>query len=82
MNITHKIRQIQQYSIQSCVNKTYTYSFFNLLTSPQLLDVIEEQLPHHRERLYPPPQRHSLCLWCPVHVSAVTCCSKNLPILN
>ncbi len=55
MNITHKIRQIQQYSIQSCVNKTYAYSFFNLLTSPQLLDVIEEQLPHHRERLYPPP---------------------------
>ena len=28
--------------------------FFNLLTSPQLLDAVEAQLPEHRERYYPP----------------------------
>ena len=50
MNINHKIRQAQHHSIQSCINKTDAYSFFNLLTSPQLLDVIEEQLPNHRIR--------------------------------
>lgn len=60
MNINHKIRQAQHQSIQSCVNKTDAYSFFNLLTSPQLLDVIEEQLPNHRERLYTPTTTLSL----------------------
>ena len=60
MNINQKTRQAQQHSIQSCVNKTDAYSFFNLLTSPQLLDVIEEQLPEHRERLYPPTTTLSL----------------------
>ena len=28
--------------------------FFNLLTSPQLLESVEMQLPEHRERTYPP----------------------------
>ena len=28
--------------------------FFNLLTSPQLLQTTESLLPEHRERLYPP----------------------------
>ena len=28
--------------------------FFNLLTGPELLEVTEEHLPEHRERLYPP----------------------------
>jgi hypothetical protein len=28
--------------------------FFNLLTGPQLLEMTEEHLPEHRERLYPP----------------------------
>ncbi|MGI9332352.1 MAG: IS4 family transposase, partial [Gammaproteobacteria bacterium] len=28
--------------------------FFNLLTSPELLDLTESLLPEHRERLYPP----------------------------
>lgn len=60
MNSNQKIQQAQQNSIQSCVNKTDAYSFFNLLTSPQLLDIIEEQLPNHRERLYPPTTTLSL----------------------
>jgi len=60
MNINQKTKQTQHHSIQSYVNKTDAYSFFNLLTSPQLLDVIEEQLPNHRERLYPPTTTLSL----------------------
>ncbi|NOR40299.1 MAG: hypothetical protein GQ537_03735 [Gammaproteobacteria bacterium] len=28
-----------------------SYEFFNMLTSPELLDQVEVLLPHHRERL-------------------------------
>jgi hypothetical protein len=43
-----------------CINATAvsrsgpTVEFVNVLTSPQLLDTTEAQLPEHRERLYPP----------------------------
>ena len=33
---------------------TQAVAFFNLLTSPQLLEMTEALLPEHRERLYPP----------------------------
>jgi hypothetical protein len=33
---------------------TQAVEFFNILTSPQLLDTTEALLPEHRERLYPP----------------------------
>lgn len=36
------------------VQQTDANHFFNLLTSPQLLDIVEAQLPDHRERLYTP----------------------------
>ena len=36
--------------------------FFNLLTSPELLDVVEAQLPEHRERDYPPTMTLSMFL--------------------
>jgi hypothetical protein len=32
------------------------FRFFNLLTSPQLFDVLEAALPAHRERLFPPTE--------------------------
>jgi hypothetical protein len=35
---------------------------FNLLTSPQLLDQVEELLPSHRERLFPPTETLSMFL--------------------
>ncbi len=60
MNINQKTRQVQRHSIESYVNQTDAYSFFNLLTSPELLDVVEAQLPNHRERLYPPTTTLSL----------------------
>lgn len=35
-------------------NATEAVEFFNILTSPQLLETTEALLPEHRERLYPP----------------------------
>lgn len=36
--------------------------FFNLLTSAEILDQVEEQLPEHRERLFPPTETLSMFL--------------------
>lgn len=44
----------QQRCIAKRVQKSDTNSFFNLLTSPELLDMVEAQLPEHRESKYPP----------------------------
>ena len=41
-------------SIDRRAESTQAVEFFNVLTSPQLLDTTEAQLPEHRERLYPP----------------------------
>jgi len=60
MNINHKTKQIQRHSIQTRANTTDAYSFFNRLTRPPLLDVVDEQLPTHRERLYTPTTTLSL----------------------
>jgi hypothetical protein len=40
--------------VQKVVKKVDSMVFFNLLTSPQLLEPLEELLPEFRERLYPP----------------------------
>jgi len=40
--------------IKCRAKSTETVEFFNLLTSPQLLETTEALLPEHRERLYPP----------------------------
>ena len=39
---------------------TYAVEFFNVLTSPELLETIDAQSPEHRERLYPPTVTLSL----------------------
>ncbi len=44
----------QQQSIAKQIKKIDTNHFFNLLTSLQLLDLVEGQLPEHRERQFPP----------------------------
>ena len=41
-------------AIDRRASSTQAVEFFNVLTSPQLLDTTEAQLPEHRERLYPP----------------------------
>lgn len=61
-NPNHKLKRHQQKLITQQTNKTDSYSFFNLLTSPQLLATVEEQLPEHRERLYPPTTTLALYL--------------------
>ena len=41
-------------SIERRASSTQAVEFFNLLTSPELLQTTEALLPEHRERLYPP----------------------------
>ena len=41
-------------SIKRRASSTEAVEFFNLLTSPELLQMTEALLPEHRERLYPP----------------------------
>ncbi|MDN5881529.1 MAG: IS4 family transposase [Nitrosospira sp.] len=60
MQTTKKTLKNQQKRIADHVHATDCYGFFNLLTGPELLDVVEAQLPKHRERLYPPAVTLSL----------------------
>ncbi len=60
MQVTDKRIKDQQKRITETIRATDCYGFFNLLTGPELLDVVEAQLPKHRERLYPPTVTLSL----------------------
>jgi hypothetical protein len=44
----------QQHQIARHVEKVAANHFFNLLTSPRLLEQVEAHLPGHRERKFPP----------------------------
>ena len=52
----------QQKRVQHYASDTDSYAMFNLLTGPQLLDRVEELLPEHRERLFPPTETLSMFL--------------------
>ena len=52
----------RQASIAKQVQAADTHHFFSLLTSPELRDVVEDQLPEHRERHYPPTLTLSMFL--------------------
>jgi hypothetical protein len=52
----------QQKRVQHYANDTDSYAMFNLLTGPQLLDQVEDLLPEHRERLFPPTETLSMFL--------------------
>lgn len=52
----------QQQRIKHYQSNTDCYRFFNLLTSDALLSKVEELLPEHRERLYPPTETLSMFL--------------------
>ena len=60
----HPNRQscVQQQRIHSHVKNSDSYTFFNLLTCPELLDEVESLLPEHRERLFPPTETLSMFL--------------------
>ncbi|WP_295881895.1 IS4 family transposase [uncultured Thiohalocapsa sp.] len=52
----------QQKQIQRRTDETDSYAFFNVLTSARLFDAVEELLPEHRERLFPPTETLSMFL--------------------
>ena len=62
MQITHTSNKHQYGRVKAYRQNTNSYDFFNLLTSDALLDKVEELLPAHRERLYPPTETLSLFL--------------------
>ncbi len=48
------IRGKHEAGVQSRARRAQAVDYFNILTSPGLLDITEAHLPEHRERLYPP----------------------------
>ncbi len=62
MFINTKFSRYQQQRIQKYAKNSDSYQFFNLLTSPELLSTVEELLPKHRERLYPPTETLAMFL--------------------
>ncbi len=53
----------QQYRrVQRHARNSDAYSFFNLLTGPELFEQVESLLPAHRERLFPPTETLSIFL--------------------
>ena len=62
MTINSKLAQSRQQRIQKTAQTCHTNDFFSVLTSPELLDVVEELLPEHRERKYPPTEALSMFL--------------------
>lgn len=62
MHTSIKVGTLQQTLIQKCLENTSPYTFFNLLTDPQLFSKLEELLPAHRERQFPPTETLSMFL--------------------
>ena len=50
----------QQHRARHLASSADAYSFFNLLTSPELFEQVESLLPDHRERLFPPTETLSM----------------------
>ena len=55
-------RSQQQRHVLAQAGNADAYGFFNLLTGPELLEDVEELLPEHRERLFPPTETLSIFL--------------------
>ena len=62
MHTTRRACAYQQRRVRSRANSSDAYAFFNVLTSPELLDEVEALLPEHRERLFPPTETLSMFL--------------------
>lgn len=60
MHGNSRSRRYQQQRIRQQAQTIQSYDFFNLLTGPELLDLVEQQLPPHRERLFAPTETLSL----------------------
>ena len=62
MHTTHKRVKLQQSLTQKFCQETTPHTFFNLLTSSELLPIVEDSLPEHRERCFPPTETLSMFL--------------------
>lgn len=62
MHPSQHARLQQQKRVSQQAENSDSYEFFNLLTSPELLDQVESMLPDHRERLFPPTETLSMFL--------------------
>lgn len=63
MDRNSKLARVKQQRIRSIVKNSDSYSFFNLLTGPEMLMKVEELLPEvHRERQFPPTETLSMFL--------------------
>ena len=62
MHPTRSLHTQQQRRVNQHFSSSDSYDFFNVLTSPELLDQVETLLPDHRERLFPPTETLSMFL--------------------
>ncbi len=60
MNARRQSQCLQQKAILDYIDGVDEFTYFNLLTSPELLDELESLLPAHRERLFPPTETLSM----------------------
>ena len=62
MNTHCRSSRPQRQRIRQRSRAIHSYDFFNVLTDPDLLDVVDQQLPTHRERLFPPTTTWALLM--------------------
>jgi hypothetical protein len=62
MHPSRRARVHQHQKIRHLAADSDSYTFFNLLTGPELFESVEDLLPEHRERLFPPTETLSLFL--------------------
>lgn len=60
MHNTATSRRLQHSRVRRHAKRIHSYDFFNVLTGPALLELIDQQLPPHRERLFGPIETLSL----------------------
>lgn len=76
MNATVSIPKYQRRRLSGLRYNSNSISFFNLLTSDALLDKVEELLPEHRERSYPPTE--TLAIFLAQAMSADRSCQNSV----
>lgn len=62
MDVNRLARIAHQQSIGRHLGQSNVFSFFSMLTGPQLLDEVEALLPEHRERRFPPTETTAMFL--------------------
>jgi len=60
MDRTARFVHGQSRRVEHHTGEADAYSFFNLLTGPELFEKVESLRPEHRERLYPPTETLSI----------------------